>query len=40
MGGSKIDVIGQIIGGETSRIFIREKSGSRIELGDLLVAKE
>jgi len=40
VGGSKIDVIGQIIGGETSRIFIREKSGSRIELGDLLVAEE
>ncbi|MDI9624733.1 MAG: ATP-binding protein [Methanothermobacter sp.] len=40
MGGSKIDVVGQIIGGETSKIFIREKSGSKIELGDLLVAEE
>ena len=40
MGGVSIDPIGQIIGGETSKIFIREKSGSRIELGDLLVAEE
>ncbi|BAW31526.1 MAG TPA: ATP-binding protein [Methanothermobacter sp.] len=35
-----MDPIGQIIGGETSKIFIREKSGSKIELGDLLVAEE
>lgn len=40
MEGVSIDPIGQIIGGETSKIFIREKSGSRIELGDLLVAEE
>ncbi|WP_455240491.1 ATP-binding protein [Methanothermobacter tenebrarum] len=37
---SNISAIGQIIGGETSKIFIRERSGSRIELGDLLVAEE
>lgn len=35
-----MDVCGQIIGGEVGRIFIREKSGSKIELGDLLVAED
>ena len=33
-------VCGQIIGGEVGRILIREKSGSKIELGDLLVAED
>ena len=34
------EVVGQVVGGETEKIFIREKSGKKIELGDLLVVEE
>lgn len=34
-----MDIAGQIIGGRTAEIIIREKTGSAIELGDLLVAE-
>ncbi|MFW6110616.1 MAG: ATP-binding protein [Thermoproteota archaeon] len=37
---SKLDIVGQVIGGEVAKITIREKSGKKIELGDLLVVKE
>jgi DNA helicase HerA-like ATPase len=36
----EIDVVGQVIGGKVAQILIREKSGKKIELGDLLVVKE
>ncbi len=36
----EIDIVGQVIGGRTAKILIREKSGKRIELGDLLVVDE
>lgn len=35
-----MEAAGQIIGGETATILIREKTGSRIEIGDLLVAED
>ena len=35
-----IDVCGQIIAGLVGKILIREKSGQKIELGDLLVAED
>src|SRR5690606_31990902 len=35
-----MEAAGQIIGGETATILIREKAGSRIEIGDLLVAED
>jgi DNA helicase HerA-like ATPase len=35
----EIDVCGQIVGGQVAQIVIREKSGTKIELGDLLVAE-
>jgi hypothetical protein len=36
----KMNVIGQIVAGRVSSILIREKSGEKIELGDLLVVDE
>ncbi len=36
----EVDIVGQVIGGKVARILIREKSGKKIELGDLLVVKE
>lgn len=36
----EIEVVGQVISGRTGKILVREKSGEKIELGDLLVAKE
>ena len=36
----ELDILGQVIGGKTAEILIREKSGKKIELGDLLVAEE
>lgn len=36
----ELEVVGQVIGGKTAKILIREKSGGRIELGDLLVVEE
>jgi len=36
----KMSVIGQIVSGRVSSILIREKSGEKIELGDLLVVDE
>jgi DNA helicase HerA-like ATPase len=36
----EIDVIGQIVGGKNAKIFLRERSGVRIELGDLLVVED
>lgn len=35
-----MSVCGQIIAGEVGKIFIREKSGKKIELGDLLVVDD
>jgi len=35
----EIDVCGQIVAGQVAQIVIREKSGVKIELGDLLVAE-
>jgi hypothetical protein len=35
---SDADIFGQIVGGQTAQIMIREKSGTKIELGDLLVS--
>ncbi|MBS7249960.1 MAG: ATP-binding protein [Candidatus Freyarchaeota archaeon] len=35
-----MDVVGQIVAGEVSSILIREKSGERMELGDLLVVDD
>ncbi|UCE29061.1 MAG: ATP-binding protein [Candidatus Bathyarchaeota archaeon] len=37
---SEIEVVGQVVGGKAAKILIREKSGEKIELGDLLVVKE
>ena len=34
------EVVGQVTGGRTAKILIREKSGTKIELGDLLVVQE
>ena len=36
----KLEIAGQVVGGDVAEILIREKSGKRIELGDLLVAEE
>lgn len=36
----EIDIAGQVIGGSHGKILIRQKSGERIELGDLLVVPE
>jgi DNA helicase HerA-like ATPase len=36
----EMKIVGQIIGGKTAKILIREKSGEKIELGDLLVVEE
>jgi DNA helicase HerA-like ATPase len=36
----EVEVVGQIVGGKTAKILIREKSGEKIELGDLLVVEE
>jgi DNA helicase HerA-like ATPase len=36
----EVDVVGQIVGGKTAKILVREKSGKRIELGDLLVVED
>ena len=36
----KLDIVGQIVGGQVGHIAIREKGGRQIELGDLLVSKE
>lgn len=35
-----MDVVGQIIGGGVARILIREKSGIKLEMGDLLLVEE
>ncbi len=35
-----LDVVGSVIGGSIGKIILRQKSGERIELGDLLVAEE
>jgi DNA helicase HerA-like ATPase len=35
-----MDVVGQIIGGGVARILIREKSGIKLEMGDLLIVDE
>lgn len=36
----EMEIVGQIVGGKTARILIREKSGKKIELGDLLAVEE
>lgn len=36
----ELEIAGQIIGGKVASILLREKSGKRIELGDLLVVDE
>ena len=35
-----LEIAGQVVGGDVASILIREKSGKKIELGDLLVADE
>jgi hypothetical protein len=35
-----MSVCGQIIAGQFGKILIREKSGEKIELGDLLVVED
>ncbi|WEU40351.1 MAG: ATP-binding protein [Candidatus Odinarchaeum yellowstonii] len=35
-----MDVIGSVIGGAVGKILLRQKSGEKIELGDLLVSEE
>lgn len=35
-----IEVVGQIVGGEHGKILVRQKAGSSLELGDLLVVEE
>lgn len=37
---NELEIAGQVVGGDVADILIREKSGKRIELGDLLVAEE
>lgn len=37
---AEFDLVGQVIGGKVAKILIREKSGKKIELGDLLVVEE
>jgi len=37
---AKPDVVGQVVGGDVGNILIREKSGFKIELGDLLAVDE
>ncbi|UCD26418.1 MAG: ATP-binding protein [Candidatus Bathyarchaeota archaeon] len=37
---SEIEVVGQVVGGKAARILVREKSGKKIELGDLLAVEE
>ncbi|MGQ9782329.1 MAG: ATP-binding protein, partial [Nitrososphaeria archaeon] len=36
----EIEIVGQVVGGKTAKILIREKSGRKIELGDLLIVEE
>jgi len=36
----EINLVGQVIGGKVAKILIREKSGKKIELGDLLAVEE
>ncbi len=35
-----MDIVGQIVAGRTAKILVREKSGEKIELGDLLISEE
>jgi DNA helicase HerA-like ATPase len=36
----EIEIAGQVVAGDVANILVREKSGKRLELGDLLVAEE
>ena len=36
----KLDIVGQIVGGQVGQIRIREKRGKQLELGDLLVSRD
>ncbi len=36
----EIEIVGQVIGGKVAKILVRQKSGKKIELGDLLVVEE
>jgi DNA helicase HerA-like ATPase len=36
----ELEIAGQVVGGNVAGILLREKSGTKIELGDLLVAEE
>jgi len=36
----EIEIVGQVISGRIGKILVREKSGKRIELGDLLISNE
>lgn len=36
----EIEIVGQVIGGKVAEILARQKSGKKIELGDLLVVEE
>jgi hypothetical protein len=35
-----LDVAGQIVGGQVANILVREKSGKKLEIGDILVAED
>ncbi len=35
-----MDIVSQIVGGQVAQIMVRQKSGARLELGELLVAEE
>ena len=36
----EISVVGQVVGGKFGDIIIRQKSGSNLEIGDLMVSEE
>jgi len=36
----EIEIVGQVVGGQVASLLVREKSGKKLELGDLLVAEE
>ncbi|MDE1863416.1 MAG: ATP-binding protein [Patescibacteria group bacterium] len=35
-----LDVAGQIVGGQVAKILVRQKSGKKLEIGDILVSEE
>ncbi|MCW4033236.1 MAG: ATP-binding protein, partial [Candidatus Bathyarchaeota archaeon] len=37
---SELDIVGQVVGGNSAEILIREKADKELELGDLLISEE